>query len=183
MSGRCLISILTFMSMILHYSSHTWAYSKDCVLRNSTCAADPKTYTLHNTRVLWIINMEEDAQRWSEIQTHTYIQTHKTISTQHAHTYTDTPCVCSVVSDSATLQTVATVALCPWDFPGKNIRVGCYFLLQGIFLTRESNLHLLHCKWILLSLSQQGSPHGRTNWNEFSFKASLTRCLWKEEGM
>ena len=25
--------------------------------------------------------------------------------------------------------------LCPWDSPGKNIGVGCHFLLQGIFLT------------------------------------------------
>jgi len=29
--------------------------------------------------------------------------------------------------------------LCPWDFPGKNTGVGCYFLLQGIFLTHGSN--------------------------------------------
>ena len=39
--------------------------------------------------------------------------------------------------------------LCPWDFPGKNLGVGCHFLLQGIFLTQESNpclLHLLHCQ-------------------------------------
>ena len=28
-------------------------------------------------------------------------------------------------------------------FPGKNTRVGCCFLLQGIFLTQGSNLHLL----------------------------------------
>ena len=37
--------------------------------------------------------------------------------------------------------------LCPWDFPGKNIGVGCHFLLQGIFLTQGSNLcplRLLH---------------------------------------
>ena len=33
--------------------------------------------------------------------------------------------------------------LCLWDFPGKNTGVGCHFLLQGIFLTQESNLHLL----------------------------------------
>ena len=26
--------------------------------------------------------------------------------------------------------------LYPWDSPGKNTRVGCYFLLQGIFLTQ-----------------------------------------------
>ena len=29
------------------------------------------------------------------------------------------------------------------DFPGKNTRVGCYFQLQGIFLTQGSNPHLL----------------------------------------
>ena len=35
---------------------------------------------------------------------------------------------------------------CPWDFPGKNTRVGCDFLLQGIFPTQRWNplyLHLL----------------------------------------
>ena len=36
-----------------------------------------------------------------------------------------------------------------WDFPGKNTRVGCHFLLQGIFLTQGFNLCLLHCRWIL----------------------------------
>ena len=29
------------------------------------------------------------------------------------------------------------------DFPGKNSGVGCHALLQGIFLTRGSNLYLL----------------------------------------
>ena len=33
--------------------------------------------------------------------------------------------------------------LCPWDQPDKNAGVGCQFLLQGIFLTQRSNLHLL----------------------------------------
>ena len=27
--------------------------------------------------------------------------------------------------------------LCPWDFPGKNTGVGCHFLLQGIFPSRD----------------------------------------------
>ena len=36
----------------------------------------------------------------------------------------------SVVSDSATLWTEPTRLLFPWDFPGKNIGVGCHFLLQ-----------------------------------------------------
>ena len=48
--------------------------------------------------------------------------------------------------------------LCPWDSPGKNTGVGCHFLLQGIFLTQESNPGLLHCRWILYHLSHQGSP-------------------------
>ena len=33
--------------------------------------------------------------------------------------------------------------LCPWDFPGQHIGVGCHFLLQGLFPTKGSNLHLL----------------------------------------
>ena len=31
----------------------------------------------------------------------------------------------------------------PWDSPGKNTGIGCYALLQGIFLTQGSNLCLL----------------------------------------
>ena len=42
-----------------------------------------------------------------------------------------------------TLVTPWTVA-CPWDSPGKNAGVGCHFLLQGIFLTQESSIRLLH---------------------------------------
>ena len=42
--------------------------------------------------------------------------------------------------------------LCPWDSPGKNTRVHCHALLQGIFPTQGSNpclLWLLHCRRIL----------------------------------
>ena len=48
--------------------------------------------------------------------------------------------------------------LCPWDCPGNNTRVGCHFLLQGIFLTQESNPGLLHCRQILYWLSYDRSP-------------------------
>ena len=34
----------------------------------------------------------------------------------------------------------------------------CHFLLQGIFLTQESNLGLLYCRQSLYQLSHQGSP-------------------------
>ena len=42
-----------------------------------------------------------------------------------------------------------TARLCPWDSLGKNTGVGCHALLQGIFLTQELNLGLLHCRQIL----------------------------------
>ena len=36
-----------------------------------------------------------------------------------------------------------TRLLCQWDFSGKNTGVGCHFLLQKIFPTQGSNLHVL----------------------------------------
>ena len=46
--------------------------------------------------------------------------------------------------------------------PGKpkDTWMGSLSLLQGIFLTQELNLGLLHCRWILYQLSYQGSPNG-----------------------
>ena len=44
--------------------------------------------------------------------------------------------------------------LCPWDFSAKNTGVGYHALLQRIFLTQGSNLHLLHLlQWQVGSLS------------------------------
>ena len=39
--------------------------------------------------------------------------------------------------------------LCPWDCPGNNTGVGCHFLLQGIFLTKESNPCLIQVSCIV----------------------------------
>ena len=50
-----------------------------------------------------------------------------------------------------------TRLLCPWDSPGKNMGVGCHFLLQEVFLTQGLNLGLLHCRQILYPLSHHGS--------------------------
>ena len=47
--------------------------------------------------------------------------------------------------------------LCPWNFPGKVNGVGCYFLLQGIFLTQGLNPGLLHWQADSLPQSYQGS--------------------------
>ena len=44
------------------------------------------------------------------------------------------------------------------DSPGKNTRVGCRALLQGIFPIEGSNPGLLHCRQILYHLSHRGGP-------------------------
>ena len=54
------------------------------------------------------------------------------------------------------------IVLCPWVSPSKNTEVGCHFLLQGIFLTQGSNLHLLHWQAYSLLLSHLGSPFMHT---------------------
>ena len=72
-------------------------------------------------------------------------------------------CVCSVTKSWPTLCDPMDCRMpgsCFWDFPGKNTGVGCYALLEGIFLTQESNPHflcLLHWKADSLPLSHLGS--------------------------
>ena len=51
-----------------------------------------------------------------------------------------------------------SVQLSPWNSPGQNTEVGILSLLQGIFLSQESNWDLLHCRQILYLLSYQRSP-------------------------
>ena len=64
----------------------------------------------------------------------------------------------SVVSDSLQRHgQQPSRLLCPWNFPGKNTGVGCYFLLQGIFPTLGLNPGLPHCRQTLHHLSHQGS--------------------------
>ena len=50
--------------------------------------------------------------------------------------------------------------LCSWDSPGKKTGVGCHFLLQGVFPTEGSNLHLL----------------GLLHWQAGSSRASKSGC-------
>ena len=47
---------------------------------------------------------------------------------------------CSIIHNSQ----VINMLFCPWDFPEEHTGVSCHFLLQGIFLTQESNLCLLY---------------------------------------
>ena len=60
--------------------------------------------------------------------------------------------VASVVSSSFRSMDYSLLGSSVWDSLGKNTGVGCYALLQGIFLTQGQNprlLRLLHCRWIL----------------------------------
>ena len=71
--------------------------------------------------------------RWAEtLYIHTYI-----------HIYIYIMCVQSQLSLCSPVDYGPSRLVCPWNFPGKNIGTGCHFLLQGIFLTQESNPHLL----------------------------------------
>ena len=67
-------------------------------------------------------------------------------------------CFCCLVAKSCPTLLWPTRLLCPWDFPGKNTGVGCHLLLQGIFLTQELNLHLLHWQAYSFPLSHLESP-------------------------
>ena len=49
-------------------------------------------------------------------------------------------------------------SVCGIYFSGKSIRMGCHFLLQGIFLTQGSNLYLLHLQADSLPPEPSGKP-------------------------
>ena len=91
---------------------------------------------------------------------------------------------CSVVSSSVRPHGLWPARLlCPWNFPGKNTRVGCHFLLQGLFLTQGSNLLLLHWQIDSLSLSHQGSPKDNYYYidsNNYGIKKTGNKVLFLE---
>ena len=64
-----------------------------------------------------------------------------------------------VLSVSCSVMSVACQAPLSMEFSKQKYWVGCHSLLQGIFLTQESNLGLLHCRRILYHLSHQGNPY------------------------
>ena len=61
----------------------------------------------------------------------------------------------------------------------KNTGVSSLSLLQGYFLTQESNWGLLHCRQILYQLSHWGSPCLCMLWKKkfFSFKKNLKSSM------
>ena len=70
----------------------------------------------------------------------------------------------------------------PWNSPGKNARVVCHALLQGIFPTQGSNpcfLCLLHWQAGSLPLVPPGRPHAFLNYFRFKRKACFDAVLSK----
>ena len=61
----------------------------------------------------------------------------------------------SVMSNSLQPYGLYTRLLCPCNSPGKNTRLGCHFLLQGIFLNQGLNPGLPHCRQMLYHLSHK----------------------------
>ena len=87
---------------------------------------------------------------------------------------------CSVVPNSLRPHGLQpTRLLCPWDFPGKDTGVGCYFLLQGTFPTQGSNPDLLHCRHILYRLSHHWGRKVIGLLNKARPEQLITFC-WKE---
>ena len=90
----------------------------------------------------------------------------------------------------ATPWTIATRLLCLWDFPGKNIRVGCHFLLQGIFPTQGSNRIscvsyigrrvLYHCAtWETQTLwNYHSKKKKKMKFKNSSMRCNLTCSFW-----
>ena len=83
--------------------------------------------------------------------------------------------LCLTISDFHGLQ--PSRLLCPWDFPGKNVGMGCHFLLQGIFPTQGLNPHLLHWQVGFLPLSHQGHPYLYSHLHQSPSNSDFSRTL------
>ena len=79
---------------------------------------------------------------------------------------------CLVVSDSVQPHGLQpSRLLCPWNFPGKNTRGGCHFLLQEIFLTQ--GLDRSSC----ISCIGRQIPYHCTTWEAHSWCSSGWRQM------
>ena len=102
----------------------------------------------------WLLQLQNKSSRTRMIYFQTRITDVCACVYMHACVH-----ACLVVSNSLWLHGLwPTRFLCPWNFKGRNTGIGCHFLLLGIFLTQELNLHLLHWQAHSLSLCCLGSP-------------------------
>jgi len=105
---------------------------------------------------------ESDTTEWLSTHTHTHTHTMKYIYVYvcvyiyicvciYIYIYVCVcvcVCVCLVTQLCLTpYNTMDCRLLCPWESPGKNTRVGCHALLQGILPTQGLNPGVPHCRW------------------------------------
>ena len=64
----------------------------------------------------------------------------------------------------------------------KNTEGASLSLLQLIFPTQESNLGLLHCRWVLYQLNYQGNPGKLNTYGNIVFKSYLSES-WRKWGI
>ena len=117
--------VVSMTSWVLHCPLHTVS------TRKSTYLESPAMFLERSLNLLWAL--------W--------------VSSDSALALSQLVCTCSaasVLSDSLRpYGRQSTRFLCPWDAPGKTTGMGFCVLLQGIFPTQRSNLHLLYCRQIL----------------------------------
>ena len=82
----------------------------------------PCSFVIPCAVLTWSI--EEDIQSLTAPQEHNY----ETLACRYSHVWL-----------FVTLWTIALWLLGPWNSPGRNTGVGCYFVLQGIFPTQRKN--------------------------------------------
>ena len=109
---------------------------------------------------------------------HTHIHTHATHTyTHYTHAHT-----CLVTHSCPTLPQPhglwPTRRFCPWNSPGKSIRVGCHFLFQGIFPTQGTPT----LQADFLPLSHLGSTHTHTHTHTHILLAYLKHQVWPRRG-
>ena len=87
-------------------------------------------------------------------------------------------CIASVVYNSVRPHRRQPARLlCPWDSPGKNIGVGCHFLLQcmhACMLSRFSRVRLCATLWTAAHQAPLSTGFSRQeNWNGFPFPSPI----------
>ena len=85
---------------------------------------------------------------------------------------------CLVAQSCPTLQPHGlqpTRLLCPRNSLGRNTRMGCHSLLQGIFMIQGSNLGLPHCRQILY---HQATKEDNSKRGKDPLKMSPLNCLY-----
>ena len=113
----------------------------------------------------WVLSLEKNVHRFPPAA---YWMKSKFLMLKHHHDWNiiflfssspARPCVLSRVRLFCDPMDCSPLVSSSWGFPGKNTRVGCHFILQGILQIQGWNLHLLHWQVDSLPLCYLGSPH------------------------